>query len=371
MKWLKEYFVFSSSERRGIFAFSVIIFLMILAYAVMPILLKSPSQDFTEFDKELNQLMTSNSEYRKEELKPHLFRFNPNTISRDSLILLGLSSKQAYNVVNYRKKVGEFKNKKDFKKIYSIPDSLYLILENKLFFKEIKYMNKTKKGYSEKNKPLPIGFKLNPNTAEVPDLIKLGLSSKQAHNIINYRNKVGKFTTKEELKKLYTIKDKDYLKIESYLKIPVEVKKDSVFQTPKVYKPQILSININTATAQKFQEIRGIGAKTAKRIIELREELGGFYDGEQLLEVYRIDTIVILNNLSNFRINLHKISKLNLNRVTFKELLRHPYISYSQTRRIITYREMHGDFKSVEEILTNNLIKDKHYRKIVHYLTVE
>ena len=67
-----------------------------------------------------------------EEIK--LFKFNPNTITKDSMMLLGLSSKQSYNIINYRSKVGKFNSEKDFRKIYSISDSLANVLETFFIF---------------------------------------------------------------------------------------------------------------------------------------------------------------------------------------------------------------------------------------------
>ena len=44
-------------------------------------------------------------------------------------------------------------------------------------------------------------------------------------------------------------------------------------------------ININTATKEELMYIRGIGDTYASRIIDYRDEIGGFSSLEQLLEV--------------------------------------------------------------------------------------
>lgn len=44
-------------------------------------------------------------------------------------------------------------------------------------------------------------------------------------------------------------------------------------------------ININTATESELRSLDGIGEKTARRIIEKREKLGGFSSIEDILEV--------------------------------------------------------------------------------------
>lgn len=44
-------------------------------------------------------------------------------------------------------------------------------------------------------------------------------------------------------------------------------------------------ININTATAEELQEIKGIGPKIAQRIVSHRESLGKYTTKEQLMQV--------------------------------------------------------------------------------------
>ena len=53
-----------------------------------------------------------------------LFLFDPNTISADSLVLLGFSKRIAERLINYRSKGGKFYYKNDVMKIYGIPDLL-------------------------------------------------------------------------------------------------------------------------------------------------------------------------------------------------------------------------------------------------------
>ena len=59
-----------------------------------------------------------------------LFRFNPNTISADSLVLLGFTPGQAQVVLNYREKGGVFRRKEDFAKIYSVSARMYERLQD-------------------------------------------------------------------------------------------------------------------------------------------------------------------------------------------------------------------------------------------------
>ena len=47
-------------------------------------------------------------------------------------------------------------------------------------------------------------------------------------------------------------------------------------------------ININTATSEELQSLKGIGPSTASSIIAYREEYGGFSSIEEIMNVKRI-----------------------------------------------------------------------------------
>lgn len=56
--------------------------------------------------------------------------------------------------------------------------------------------------------------------------------------------------------------------------------------TPQEELPEEpVRVNLNTATASELEELPGIGPKLAERIIEWREENGGFVSVEQLQDV--------------------------------------------------------------------------------------
>jgi competence protein ComEA len=350
MNFFNNYFVFSNSEKKGIFIFVCVLFLMTLFYMVMPYFFINEKYDFTEFKKEL--------EFKKgisEKRDFQLFNFNPNLISRDSLLLLGLSSKQSFNIVNYRKKVGQFKSEKDFRKIYSIEDSLATVLAPYLTFSNNRSKQKVASISKNRNDSL---FNFNPNSVSEYELESLGLSSGQAKTLINFKQKGGKFYKKEDLKKIYSISDELYNKLEPYISIERDENEISI-------------IELNSATKEQLKKIRGIGEKTAERLIVYRTKLGGYSNLNQLDDVYGLDSTIKNNKTTYFIINTEVLSKIRINNVTFKELLYHPYCDYNTTKKIINYREMHGDFISIEQILENNLIKAKQYRKIAPYLTLK
>lgn len=53
----------------------------------------------------------------------------------------------------------------------------------------------------------------------------MGLTDRQIRNIINYRDKGGKFYSKNDLAKLYTISEEDFAQLKPYIVLPGSVAK--------------------------------------------------------------------------------------------------------------------------------------------------
>ncbi|WP_316824972.1 helix-hairpin-helix domain-containing protein [Pedobacter miscanthi] len=131
--------------------------------------------------------------------------------------------------------------------------------------------------YPEKTTKL---FNFDPNTLNAEGWQTLGLSPKQAKAIVNYTGKGGKFYKPEDLQKMYTISPEMYKKILPYVKIANQnvnaSKKYLPFEKKEYVKKAPVIIDINQADSAQLDEIKGIGAAFAKRILKYRERLGGF-----------------------------------------------------------------------------------------------
>jgi competence ComEA-like helix-hairpin-helix protein len=360
MKFLKEYFVFSSSERRGILLFTTLFFLLLLGYFLLPFFAQNYSVTDYGFRQEVKNLLAQANKNQAKEtsINQNLFKFNPNTLSLDGFISLGLSQKQAQTILNYRNKGGKFYKTQDFKKIYAITDKDYERLAPFIVLANQENKNFTaKKSAIEKSDSL---FNFNPNTVSQTELVLLGFSDKQTYTFINYRNKGGKFYKPEDVQKIYGISNEFYEKINTYIVLSQTSYAKS--------KPKAYSIEINTATAEEFKQISGIGEKISERIVNYRDKIGGFYSVSHLAEVYGVEVDLINKNLNHLTIDKVKIKKLNINTVTIGEFYKHPYVSFNDARKIVNFREVHGLYTSVNEIRTNDLVKDEVYSKIVNYL---
>ena len=212
-------------------------------------------------------------------------------------------------------------------------------------------------------------FPFNPNTLTEEGWKKMGLSDRQVSNIMNYQAKGGKFYTKSDLGKLYTISEEDYAQLEPFIVLPEvsrpssnkssEKKSESqakANEPKRVEKKEIPIVDLNTVDSTTLVELPQIGGYTAVRIIAFREKLGGFIDKEQLRDVKGMDAERFATVEPYINIGATELRKIDVNRADFKTLVNHPYLSYEQVKRIVNQREKRGMIKNWAQL--HDLIKD-------------
>ena len=62
---------------------------------------------------------------------------------------------------------------------------------------------------------------------------------------------------------------------------------------------------------------------------------------------------------------------MNLNEVSFKELNKHPYISYDLTKAILNLKKNLGTFKTVDDIKQIDLVTDELYNKLAQVFLLD
>jgi competence protein ComEA len=216
-------------------------------------------------------------------------------------------------------------------------------------------------------------FDFNPNTLSIEQWRLLSVPDKQIKIIQNFLKKGGHFYKKEDLKKIYGFDLELYHKLESYIKIPQNkslVKKDEIKKIDhnKIdYKPGI--VELNNADPDLLDKLPGIGPGFASKIVKYRTLLGGYFVKEQLMEVYGFDTVLYNKIISYVEVDPKRIVKIPINLANISQLAKHPYIGYELAKKIITYRNKQGPFKSLTELKNREIIKDESkYSKIIPYL---
>src|SRR5574344_59199 len=112
-------------------------------------------------------------------------------------------------------------------------------------------------------------FEFNPNTVSLDELVKLGFSQKQAQVILNYRNKGGKFSNKQDFSKMYVVDSNTFARLEPFIILP--------------------KLDLNSADSQALLSLKGIGPYYAGKILDYRNRLGNFSSLDQLLEIKGFD----------------------------------------------------------------------------------
>ncbi|WP_342265061.1 ComEA family DNA-binding protein [Cardinium endosymbiont of Philonthus spinipes] len=130
-------------------------------------------------------------------------------------------------------------------------------------------------------------------------------------------------------------------------------------------------ININTATPEALQEIEGITAQLAVRILRYRNKLGGFICFDQYKEVYGLSNHLQTRLIKRTTIcTYYRPKKLSLNQASFKTLVAHPYISAAMAKAIIDYRKRAGKFITLHTIQRLPGYHANWGKKIMPYLTL-
>ena len=238
---------------------------------------------------------------------------------------------------------------------------------------------------SNENKPAPQLFYFDPNTIDAGDWKRLGLRDKTIGTIQKFLSKGGHFYKPGDLKKIYGLKEEEYNRIESYIRIASpgshEVKKrtfsDSSHFTrrelgrPKTFTKTYTIIDVNTADTAAFIALPGIGSKLATRIVVFREKLGGFYAIEQVGETYGLPDSTFQKIRPLLLAKEGSIRQININTATLDVLKQHPYIRWGLASAIIRYREQHGPFTTPEQLQQIGAMTVEAYRKMAPYLIVK
>jgi len=135
-------------------------------------------------------------------------------------------------------------------------------------------------------------------------------------------------------------------------------------------KPQytIVKLELNLCDSTDVVVVPMFGSKRAQKLVEYRENLGGFYSFEQVKEVYILQNIDIELLQKYFTLNVLLIRKIKINTATYKELVTHPYIDSYLAKLIINYREKKGNFTSMEEVQKATNAYQELMDKLQHYI---
>lgn len=206
--------------------------------------------------------------------------FDPNNVSLESLLTMGLPSRSAHIWVKYLSKGGRFKKVEDVLKIYGLPEKWYQ--------KAMPYMHITatderlasnpEAHFSKKEWtkiPARSCVPIDVNTADTSAWQSLrGIGKVLASRIVKFRDRLGGFYVIEQVKETYGLTDSVYQKILPCLQLS---------------NPILKPLPINQANFNELASHPYLGYKAAKAILTWKDQHGPFTKMEDLEAIVALD----------------------------------------------------------------------------------
>lgn len=295
----KDFFYFSKGERRAILFLLTLLFVLVSFGILVPL---GEEESIAQDQKEIEEIKEFLAGIHEIEEKKHLqysydkpqkrevvlVPFDPNSADSIELLQLGLPSFIAHNIMKYRKAGGVFRTADDFSRIYGLSSEKYKILKPYINISEafqrkqdtLYYAKKVEKDTLVTYK-YPEGTLVDLNEADTTELKKIpGIGSGIARAIVAYRNHLGGFYERTQLKEVKYINE-DMLK------------------WFKLGNSPIHRINANKAGLDKLRAHPYMNFYQAKVIIEYRRKKGKLKSLSQL-SLYEEFTEKDLERLSHY-----------------------------------------------------------------------
>lgn len=288
MDSLRKWFSFSKGERVAIITILALILLLILACVFRPSRQSLTDESLHNLDSllalrqaaiELQQQQQAEKSQEVAELHP--FPFNPNTLTEEEWLQMGLTDRQVRNIMNYKAKGGKFYSKNDLGKLYTISEEEFAQLEPFIVLPEVSRGKNTKTSAKSsvstgsttaptEKKAIPI---VDLNTVDSTTLVELPqIGPYTAVRIIEFREKLGGFIDKEQLRDVKGMDDARFAAIQPYINLgAVEIRK----------------VDVNRADFKTLVHHPYLNYEQVKRIVNQREKRGMIKNWAQLEELIK------------------------------------------------------------------------------------
>lgn len=299
-------FYFTKKERHGMVFILIVMCASLILLSVQRKIERPKSFDFGEINATKMEVLISdekivavNKQASKKNIKKTnvpkknitkqtiqlSFNFDPNKISRDSLMLLGISKKTANTLIKYRSKGGTFKKPLDLMKIYGMEDEFDLVKD--LIQIEIGLTSEKPKiirefpdsNYYKKiiEKETIYEIEINITDSFELQLIK-GIGPSYASRIINYRSSLGGFASLQQLYEVWGIKSEDM---------------DGFIKNLSLSTQGISKLKINSISSNELSKHPYINSKKSGIVVRYRENHGPFLTKKDLLKVKVLSEVEI------------------------------------------------------------------------------
>jgi competence protein ComEA len=294
----KDFFYFSKGQQFGIIVLLALIVLVTAVNSSLPFFFSvhensddSFLREAEEFKKSLfsrdSQFQVNRQrdfedkykkngfkQYEKENRQVTLFLFDPNTADSATLLSLGIKPYAISNLLKYRSKGGRFRGSEDLGKVFGISTQKLDELKPFVTIKQIA-IAKPDSIANRKSKAMQ-SVVVELNSADTTLLMQVkGIGRGYAKGIVNFRRKLGGFTSVEQLKEVYGMRPENYERIVPFCRVSLDL---------------IQKIRVNIATAEKLNSHPYLNFYQAKAIYELRRSKGRLHSVNDLKSIPELTT---------------------------------------------------------------------------------
>jgi competence protein ComEA len=199
---VNDWFGYTRRERRSTF------FLLILILVIIVIRYAIPEKNIDAvnagpvYSDSLSLSEIAGEELTRENMP---YDFDPNRASYDTLLKIGLDSREAKTLVSYRNKGGKFRKPSDIRKVYGI-DSL----KSEKLMPHVDITSELSTG-ADSHPQVQRKPQLNLNHCDSTSLMALpGIGPVLSVRIIRYRNLLGGFARVDQLREVYGLPEETF-----------------------------------------------------------------------------------------------------------------------------------------------------------------
>lgn len=275
LKNVRNYFTYSSQERKGLVLLFAIIIILQAFYFLFDFnsmqTISTTKQEWLSIQSKIDSIKDSESKYIRK-----VYPFNPNFISDYQGYKLGLSVLEINRILNYRKENRYVNSSKEFQSVTQISDSLLNVIAP--YFKFPDWINRksANTGYKHheniafSNKKKVVLIDINLATQE--DLIRIyGIGEIISLRILNLKSSLGGFMSMEQMNDVWGLSSEVIGSLNSHFK---------VYDLPIVQK-----IDINNASLKEISQFYYFKYELAREIVTYRSMNGDLKNIEDLIKI--------------------------------------------------------------------------------------
>ena len=275
MNKLKSLFVFTSDQRKGIFA--LLFFIIALQFAYFFVDFSIPTNEDPEDQKWLSlQPQVESMKMDIANKRPKMYLYNPNFITDYKGYKLGMSVDEIDRLLAFRKENKYVNSSQEFQNVTKVSDSLLNVMSP--YFKFPDWVNKKKEYKAFKKYPNQAFAKkekivlIDINQATKEDLIKIyGIGEAISVRILKQKEVLGGFVSMEQMKDVWGLSPEVIENLNSHFKVSV--------------LPNFKKIDINNASLKELSQFYYFKYPLAKEIVTYRSMKGNISNIEDLTKI--------------------------------------------------------------------------------------